>query len=127
MPRLRDSSVYPVVAGLLAAGSALLASWLLRSQDHGVAGRVALALLPAPFTALFIGAELRWIRRLDEFHRRVVLDSLAIAFPAALLLAVVVEGLQKAGFVTGWTLGDVWPWMALTWVPALWIAYRRYR
>jgi hypothetical protein len=127
MVRLRGSWVHPVVAGLLAAGSALLSSWLLREQDHGVAGRVALALLPAPFTALFIGAELRWIRGLDEFHRRVVLDSLAIAFPAAILLAIVVEGLQKAGFVTDWTLGDVWPWMALTWVPALWIAYRRFR
>jgi hypothetical protein len=125
--RLRDYTVQPVVAGLLAAASALLSSWLLRGQDHGVAGRVVLALLPVPFTALFIGAELRWIRRLDEFHRRVILDSLAIAFPAAILVAVVVEGLQKAGFVTGWTLGDVWPWMALTWVPALWIAYRRFR
>jgi len=119
--------VHPVLAGLLAAGSALASSWLLRGQDHTVAGRVVLALLPAPFTALFIVAELRWIRRLDEFHRRVVLDSLAIAFPTAILLAVVVEGLQKAGFVTDWTLGDVWPWMALMWVPALWVAYRRFR
>jgi hypothetical protein len=127
MRRLRDPAAQLLVAALLAGGSALAASWLLRVQHYGVAGRVAVALLPVPFTALFIGTELRWIRQLDEFHRRVILDAIAIAFPAAILVAIVVEGLQKAGFVSGWTVGDVWPWMALTVLPSLWFAYRRFR
>jgi hypothetical protein len=99
---------------------------MLRHLELGGAGRFWVAVLPVPFFLWFIVAELRWVRSLDEFHQRVVLQSLAIAFPAALLLAVTVERLQKGGFVTGWSVGDVWPFMALLWLPALWIAYRRY-
>lgn len=102
-------------------------SFLLRRGLVEGPARVAAALLPVPFFVVFILAELRWVRESDEFHRNVLLESLAIAFPAAIVLAVVVEALQKAGLVTGWSIGDVWPWMALLWIPALWIALRRYR
>ena len=66
-------------------------------------------------------------RHQDEFHRGVLLESLAIAFPMAIALAVVIESLQKAGLLPTLSVGDVWPWMALTWLPALWIAVRRYK
>lgn len=89
--------------------------------------RLVLAVLPVPFFVLFILAEFRWIREQDEFHRRVLLDSLAIAFPLAIAEAVTLDALQSAGFLTNLGIGDVWPFMALSWIPSLWIATRRYR
>jgi hypothetical protein len=85
------------------------------------------ALLPVPFFIAFVFAELSWIRASDEFHKTVMLESLAIAFPSAITLAVVIEAVQKAGYATSLTIGDIWPWMALLWVPAIWIALGRFR
>ena len=116
-----------LVTALVSVVTALGSSWLLRAGLVSGDARVAVALAPVPFFALFVWAEAAWIRRADEFHRKVLLDSLAIAFPAAILLAVTVESLQKAGLATGWTIGDLWPWMGMLWVPAIAIAYRRYR
>ena len=116
-----------LAAGALSAASALGSSYLLRHGGVSGGARLLLALLPVPFFVAFIVAELRWVRRCDEFHRRVILDSLAVAFPAAIVLAVTIEGVQRAGYLTSWTVGDVWPFMALLWLPALWLALRRYR
>ena len=116
----------PIGAGILTGVAALVSSWTLRNVPLTTELRFLVALLPAPFFVWFILVELRALRRGDEFQRRVLLESLAIAFPAAITIAVVVDGLQKGGFVTAWSIGDVWPFMALTWLPALWIADRRY-
>ena len=123
----RISLAAVVAAGALAVVSALGSSFLLRHMPAGGPVRLMVALLPVPFFVGFIVAELRWVRQPDEFHRGVVLESLAIAFPAAILLAVTIEALQKAGYLVGWTVGDVWPFMALLWLPSLWLALRRYR
>jgi hypothetical protein len=117
-----------VLAGLLSIISAILASSILKTWNiQPTALRLAIALLPIPFFILYVIAELRWIRDQDEFHRRVFLDSLAIAFPLVIAEAVVIDALQKAGFLADLTVGTSWPFMALTWFPALWIAMRRYR
>ena len=113
--------------GALSVGSAVAPSALLRAIELPPVARVTLALLPLPFFFAFIWAELRWIRHQDEFHRGVLLESLAIAFPLSIVLAVVLESLEKAGVLPSLSVGDVWPWMALTWLPALWIAVRRYK
>jgi hypothetical protein len=116
----------PVGAGLLTGLAALLSSWTLRNLSLPAELRFLVALVPGPVFVWFILVELRALRRADEFQRRVLLESLAIAFPAAITIAVVIDGLQKGGFVTAWTIGDLWPFLALTWLPALWIAGRRY-
>jgi hypothetical protein len=121
------SSATLAVVGALSVGSAVLANAVLRGDQLAQWPSVAVALLPLPFFVAFIWAELRWIRGQDEFHRGVLLESLAIAFPLAIVMAVVIESLQKAGVFTSMTVGDAWPWMALTWLPALWIARRRFR
>lgn len=126
MPTDRRSSGPLVVAGGASVVSALLSSWLLPSESVAAGLRLLVALLPVPFFLWFILAEVRWVRALDEFHRRVILDSLAMAFPAAIALGVLLESVQRAGYLSGWTIGDAWPAMALLWVPSLWIAYRRY-
>ena len=121
------SSAKLALIGALSVSSVLAAKALLGTAQLAQGVRIAIALLPLPFFFAFIWAELRWIRHQDEFHRGVLLESLAIAFPMAIALAVVIESLQKAGLVQTLSVGDVWPWMALTWLPALWIAVRRYK
>jgi hypothetical protein len=127
MPNQSFSSAKLLLLGGLSAGSVMVTNAVLRSAQLPQVVRVAVALLPLPFFFAFIWAELRWIRHQDEFHRGVLLESLAIAFPLAIALAVVIESLQKAGLLPNLSVGDVWPWMALTWLPALWIAVRRYK
>ena len=115
-----------LIAGALSAGSVFIASALLRHVD-GMQGRVAVAFIPVAAFVFFVFAEVRWLRSTDEFHRQVALESLAIAFPAAIALAVACEALQKAGVVTGVSVGDLWPYMALLWLPSLAFALLRYR
>jgi hypothetical protein len=115
-----------VWAVALSVGSVIVSGILMRSLPHGPA-RTVIALLPVPFVIAFVLAQLSWIRATDEFHKAVMLESLAIAFPSAITLAVVIEAVQKAGYATSWTVGDIWPWMALLWLPAIWIALRRFR
>ena len=121
------SSAKLALLGVLSVGSVAAANAVLRNAQLAQGVRVTIALLPLPFFFAFVWAELRWIRHQDEFHRGVLLESLAIAFPMAIALAVVIESLQKAGLLPTLSVGDVWPWMALTWLPALWIAVRRYK
>lgn len=116
-----------VLAGGLAVVSVFSSTLVLEHAVLTAPLRLLIALVPVPFFVGFIIVELRWVRQCDEFHRGVILESLAIAFPAAIVLAVTVEALQKAGHLTGWTVGDVWPFMALLWLPSLWLALRRYR
>ena len=116
-----------LLQGGLSVASVILSRILLAEGGFEARGRLAAALLPVPFFIALVFAELRCVRESDEFHRSVMLHSLAIAFPAAIVLAVVVDALQKGGFVTHWTVGDVWPFMAILWIPALWISRRRYR
>lgn len=116
-----------LLAAFGSAGSALLAGWILRQGEMPGGARLAVALLPAPFFILFVLAEVRLLGGADEFLRRVVLESLAIAFPIGILGAMTVEFLQRAGFLLEWTIGDVWPFMALVWLPSLAAAWWRYR
>jgi hypothetical protein len=115
-----------IVAGFVAGAAALASSWVLGQAELSSVLRFLVAALPAPVFLWFIITELRWIRTLDEFQRRVMVEALAIAFPGAILLAVTVDALQKGGFVAGWSVGDVWPYMALLFVPALRYTLRRY-
>ena len=117
-----------VVSGALSAASALAAHRLVaRVPNDNPTGRVLVALIPVPFFLFFIVAESRWIGAQDEYHRKVVLDSLAIAFPLVIAEAVTLEALQRGGLLLGVSVGDFWPYMAITWVACWWIAARRYR
>jgi hypothetical protein len=117
----------PLAAAIAAIAGSWLSTCVVRHVDMAVGLRLLVAFLPAPLFLWFILAELDTLRQLDEFQRRVMLEGLAIAFPAVILGAVTIDGLQKGGFVTDWTVGDVWPFMALLWLPSLWLASRRYR
>lgn len=117
-----------VSIGLLVV-AVTLCTWLLRSPDVSLAreARLAVALAPVPVALWVIIEYVRLIRRSDEFLRRVTLESLAIAYPLALLIGMGVEYLQKGGFIPGANVGRVWPIQALLLLPAYLYAHWRYR
>ena len=120
---------------VIAAGAVLMMAYLgfvavtKRGEQLAPMVRVAAGLLAVGAFALFIAAEIRVLRGLDEMHRRIQLEALAIAFPTAILLVFTLGVLERAGIVV-WgfqRLRDVWPLVALPYVIGLAIATRRYR
>ena len=120
----------PIVRALigLVAGY-LLAVLAAERPEMGTPVRVALALLAVAAFVLFIVQEVRLIRGLDELQRRIQLETLAIAFPTALVLVFALGMLERAG-VQIWgfrQLRDIWPLVVLPYGVGFLIASRRYR
>jgi len=118
---------------VLATAALLMAVYvvfvLVVDRGEHVALRVALGMLAVAAFGLFIAAEVRMLGELDEMHRRIQLEALAIAYPAAILLVFTLGVLERAGIVV-WgfqRLRDVWPLVALPYMLGLAIAMRRYR
>ena len=91
--------------------------------------RVTIALLPVVPTALLLWLIIANIRTLDELHRRVHLEALAIAFPLAILLLWTLGLLQLAIDLPAedWSYRHVWVYLPLFYFIGLAIAWRRYR
>jgi hypothetical protein len=91
--------------------------------------RVAAALLPVIPTALFLWFVIGAIQGLDELHRRVHLEALAIAYPLAILLLMTLGFLQLAIDlpVEDWSYRHVWAYLPAFYFLGLAIAWRRYR
>ena len=113
--------------GIVTMTAIFSVSWALENRFLDPAARLALAVIPVLLWGTMIVVMVAGVRRLDELQRRIQLDALAIAFPSAMLLGLLVEYLQKAGFAREWTVGDVWPFMFLLYVPAYFLARLRYR
>jgi hypothetical protein len=115
------------LTGCLTLVSVIVVSWALEHASLQPPARLALALVPVALWAGAIAFVVLALRSLDELQRRIQLEALAIAFPSAMLLGMLVEYLQKAGFARDLAVGDVWPVMFLLYVPALLFAHWRYR
>ena len=91
--------------------------------------RVAAALLPVVPTALFLWFVSSALRGLDELHRRVHLEALAIAYPLTILLLVTLGFLQLAINLPAedWSYRHVWVYLPAFYFLGLAIAWRRYR
>ncbi len=91
--------------------------------------RVAAALLPVLPTAVFLWFVVSAVRGLDELHRRVHLEALAIAYPLAILLLVTLGFLQLAIDLSpeNWSYRHVWAYLPIFYCLGLVIAWRRYR
>lgn len=113
--------------GCLTLAAVIGVSWTLSHASLEPPIRLALALVPVALWACAIAFVVLVLRTLDELQRRIQLEALAIAFPSAMLLGMLVEYLQKAGFARDLAVGDVWPVMFLLYVPALLFAHWRYR
>lgn len=126
-PASRRVTRWIIPLALVTAASVIAVTWVLESRALSPAGRLALAVVPVALWGSVIVMMLMGVRRADELQQRIQLDALAMAYPTAMMLGMLVEYLQKAGFVGTWTIGDVWPFMFLIYVPAYFLARWRYR
>jgi hypothetical protein len=91
--------------------------------------RIVLAIVPAVPFAFFLWSVVREIRALDELHRRVHLEALAIAFPLTLLLLMTLGLLDEATVLSrdDWSYRHIWYFLPLLYSIGLAISWRRYR
>jgi hypothetical protein len=86
------------------------------------------ALAPVPVFAWLIWSVVRGIRALDELERRIQLEALAVAFPAALLIVFTAGLLHLAGFrgEHDWDPPRLFPIVLLPYWIGLALARKRY-
>jgi NADH:ubiquinone oxidoreductase subunit 6 (subunit J) len=91
--------------------------------------RVAVALLPIPPFVLFLAMVLKEIRSLDELWRRIHLEALAIAFPLAVLLLMILGLMELATGLSpdDWSYRHVWVFMPIFYVIGVLVSIRRYK
>ena len=125
-PASRRVTRWIIPLALVTAASVIAVTWTLESRALSPAARLALAVIPVALWCSTNVVLLIGVRRADELQQRIQLDALAMAYPTAMMLGMLVEYLQKADFVQTWTIGDVWPFMFLLYVPAYFLARWRY-
>lgn len=90
-----------ILWGLAFGVAARSALWFLMQHDLAAPLRVVLVLAPLVPAALCIAAGVRWLDGLDELQRRIQLNALAFVFPGLLVIALSVELVRAAGWLTG--------------------------
>jgi hypothetical protein len=92
-------------------------------------GRVAVALVPIVPFGLFLWYFTDSLRKGDELERRIQLEALAIAFPLAVLLLMVLALVELAMPLNpnDWSYRHTWQFLPILWLGGLAIAKRRYR
>lgn len=113
---------------MVAAVSTNILSARLATLIEAPGVTLAISLLAVPIFIVWVGVEAWRLSRQDEFHRRVTLETLAIAYGLGLVLVFSVDMAQRSGFLLDWQASELlWPWLAIAWVPALLVARRRYQ
>jgi hypothetical protein len=107
----------------------LLTRWLLDNDQLPDGLRIVVALAPMVPFAFFLGFMLAGIRSMDELHRRIQLEALAIAFPLAILFFMMLGLLELAIPLSSedWSYRHTWSYLPLFYFIGLSIASRRYQ
>ena len=89
---------------------------------------LVLVAIPALPFAWFLYAMIGAIRTADELERRIHLEALAVAFPLALFLLMVLGLLQLATDLNpaDWSHRHLWPFLIVFWLLGQAMARRRY-
>jgi hypothetical protein len=119
--------VHPYFAALLSAGAVILSALILKRMEPAGALRVAVGLLAVPPSAFLVWTFVRWIRGLDELEHRIVFQAVSFAFVAAIVGMIGMEGLQRAGLLTGVGWESAWEGMVFLYAIGYGWARRRYR
>ena len=106
-----------------------IALLFLKNPETTLAVKAVMVLLPAIPFAFFLFRFIGYVRSLDELHRRVHLEALALAFPIATLFLMTLGLIERAGALSAkyWSYGDVWYYLPLFYLVAVAISWRRYR
>jgi len=119
----------PLLPTALWIGSYLLALLVLKYVALTQPVQIAVVIIPAIPFVFFVRRFIVRLRNLDELHRRVHFEALAIAFPLAILLLMTL-GLLERAHVLGpgkWSYEEVWLYLPLFYLIGLAISWRRYR
>lgn len=92
------------------------------------AARIAMALVPIAAFIWLLWQLVAGIRQLDELERRIQLEALAVAYPCALVLMMMLGVLQRVVVLSphDWSYRHVWPFFVLFYLGGLALARRRY-
>ncbi len=85
-----------LVRGLLWGSIYLLSRGLLELDTLPSAARVAIALLPTPFFVYYLWTWMKGVSEMDELERRIELEALGFAFPAAVVFLMTIGLLDLA-------------------------------
>jgi hypothetical protein len=98
-------------------------------RDLPQAARVVMALLPVAVFVWILLQIVAGIRQLDELERRIQLEALAVAYPCALVLMMMLGVLQRVIYLSpqDWSYRHVWPFFVLFYLGGLALARRRYQ
>lgn len=117
-----------ITAALLCAGAILGGTELVTNDSLGTGWKLLVVFGVMSTFALFIWAEIRHVRRCDELHRRIMLESLAIAFPASFAAFTLLELLGDGELVSHpFVVEEAWPLMVVLWIFAYGFARWRYQ
>jgi len=97
---------------------------VLKLPEAGAALKVAAAVVPAMAFLWFAWSFVHLMRKLDELQRRIQLEALAIAYPLAIAIVMMISLFQKAGYLE-WE--PMWSYLPITYYLGLFIAQRRYQ
>ena len=117
-----------LVRGLLWASVYLFSRGLLELTIPSSAARVAIALLPTPFFIYYLWTWMKGVSEMDELQRRIELEALGFAFPAAVVFLMTIGLLDLAVTLNpdDWSLHHVWLMLPLLYYVGLFRAKRRY-
>lgn len=107
----------------------ILTRWLLDSNPFSEGWRIVVALTPLVPFAFFLTFMLAGLRSMDELHRRIQLEALAIAFPLAILFFMMLGLLELAIPLSpeDWSYRHTWSYLPLFYFIGLAIASKRYQ
>ena len=127
--KLSQKPIVTISAALIWALVYLLARWLLDNRQLEGGLRIAVALTPILPFAIFVVLILAGIRQMDELHRRVHLEALAIAYPLAMLLLMLLGLLELVIPLSpeDWSYRHVWQYLPLLYFLGLAFTWKRYQ
>jgi hypothetical protein len=101
---------------------------LLELAISSSAARIAIALIPTPFFIWYLWTWMKGVSQMDELQRRIELEALGFAFPAAVVFLMTIGLLDLAVTLNpdDWSLHHVWLMLPLLYYVGLFRAKRRY-
>jgi hypothetical protein len=115
-------------ASLVFSLSLIASTWMQKVMALGRVSGLAVAVLPAAGCAYLLFEEVRYMRRLDELQKQIQLEALAIGFPGAMVLLVLIGFLHYGGFLAAkMDLRNLWLLAPFCYLVGLLIARKRYQ